>query len=90
MIGSGSEIVCRRCEERIPRNIEKCPHCGASLRKTKGPMAAVVIGVIIFLSSLLSIGDLWPYALFGAVIAGGAGYLLWEKRNRIQLANGPN
>lgn len=90
MFGSGSEIVCRRCEERIPRNVDNCPHCGASLRSTKGPMVAVALGLVIFLSSLLRIGTLWPYAIMGAVLAGGAGYLLWEKRSRIQLAQRPN
>ncbi|QLH82001.1 hypothetical protein [Halosimplex pelagicum] len=86
MINNGSEIVCRRCEEDIPRNADRCPHCGASIRGVWGAVIAVAFGLLLLVGSLFEIGSLWPYALFGALAASGGGYLLWNRQQRIQAA----
>jgi len=78
-------IVCRRCEEVIPVGVKDCPHCGKR-RQGRGPWIAISIGAILFLPSLLRIGDLWLFAVLGIVLIGIGGFLVRGERERKRQA----
>lgn len=80
------EIVCRRCQESIPLEEDNCPHCGASVRNRGRMYAAVVLGLLIAGTSLFQIGTLWFFGLIGLALAAVGGYLLYDRRQRIQQA----
>lgn len=84
MSSGETQIVCRRCRETIPADGDNCPHCGASIRGTLGPIAAVVFGLVIAGSSVL--GQLWFFAAIGLAIAAIGGYLIYDKRSRLAEA----
>lgn len=87
MSGDSSRIVCRRCEEAIPTEVQKCPHCGESIRSTRKPLIALLVGAGMVLASLLSIGDLWFFGVIGLLVVVGSGYFLYERRQRINRAS---
>jgi len=86
MSAGDQQIICRRCGETISRNVDSCPHCGASIRSRRGPIVTLVIGLLIAGSTLVRLGELWPYALIGLVVAFGGGYFLYDRRRRIRDA----
>jgi len=86
MSGGEQEIVCRRCQERIPAEGENCPECGASIRSNTAPVAAVGIGVLLLIAAGFNVSELWFFGLLGLVIAGVGGYLLYDKRRRLREA----
>ena len=85
MLGDGSEIVCRRCNETIQRDAGNCPHCGAPIRGTTVPLVVAIFGGIVALASLATLQI--EYFLFGLLVAAIPAYILWEKRSRVQKAS---
>lgn len=85
MSKSEQEIVCRKCHEEVPMSSE-CPYCGTSVRSDRTMIAAILVGVVIVGASLFNIGELLFFAVIGVVIIAAAGYLLYEKRQRIEEA----
>lgn len=88
MSGDESLIVCRRCRETIRVEDEKCPNCGTSIRSTGYLVAGLGLGLVLAAASLTNLGDLAFFGAVGLVIAGVTGYLLYEKRQRMQRAAG--
>jgi len=83
-------IVCRRCGETVRMDTGSCPHCGASVRSRVGPIAALIVGLVIMGSSALDIGTLWAFGLVGFVVAFGGAYFLYDRRRRIKRASSPS
>ena len=84
MSGSSQTIECRRCREYIPTESGSCPECGASIRDSTKLVGVVLFGAILVIASLIDIAGLWFFGAIGLVLAVISGYLLWDKRNRLQ------
>jgi|GEM_PF-2102751 len=82
----GTEIVCRRCQETISVEEGDCPHCGASVRNSRTLLAVAVFGVLVTGTSLFRISELWFFGVFGVAIVAVSGYLLYDRRQRIDQA----
>lgn len=80
------QIICRRCNEAISRDVDSCPHCGADIRRRRGPIAAIVIGLLIAGATVFDIGELWPYTALGLIVAFGGAYFLYDQWHRIRDA----
>lgn len=81
MSATERQIECRKCRETVPLDVDNCPNCGTSIRSLVGPIAAIVLGLIVVAASF---GSLWFYALIGvALIAVGAG-LIYDRQRRIR------
>lgn len=79
-------IICRRCHEAIPTENGSCPHCGAGIRSTVAFGSAVMFGVLLIGATIFSPGTLYAFGILGLLVAASAGYLLYDKRQRIQRA----
>lgn len=86
MSADDKRIICRRCGENVSMTVGNCPQCGAEIRGRRGPLGALVIGLIIVVASVLDLGQLWVFGLLGLLLAFGGGYFLYDRRNRIQEA----
>lgn len=86
MSGRGERIVCRNCKETIAVEDEHCPHCGTSIRSNLAYIVAIAFGLVLAGSALFSPGNLLAYGVLGLLLAVGAGYVLYEKRQRIERA----
>lgn len=64
-----------------------CPHCGATIRG-QAYWVAVVFGVLLMGATVLNPSQLLAFGVLGLLLAGGAGYLIYEQRQRIQQARG--
>jgi len=84
---SNNLIVCRGCGETIPVADGNCSHCGQSIRGNTPYAVAVVIGVLLVAAAALNLQDLLAFGVIGFLIAAGAGYVLYEKRQRIKEAS---
>lgn len=80
-------IVCRRCKERIPAAAGNCPKCGASIRKTRTLVAAAAFGLVIAVASVFNPAGALFFGLVGLALVGIGGYLLYDKRRRINEAS---
>lgn len=80
-------IICRRCHEAIPTEEGSCPHCGAGIRSTVAFGSAVVFGLLLIGASLLNLESLLAFGILGLLVAVGSGYLLYDKRQRVQRAS---
>ena len=85
MSAQGQRIICRNCKETIATDSGNCPHCGTSVRGDLPYLAGVVLGIVILVAGL--IGALYTFSVVGVLIALGAGYVLYEKRQRVQRAS---
>lgn len=85
MSKSEQEIVCRNCHEDVPVDRE-CPYCGTSVRSDRPLIAAIVVGVLMVGASLFDLGQLVFFLVIGLAVIGAAGYLLYDKRKRIDEA----
>lgn len=85
MSRSERQIVCRGCGEEVPAN-DNCPYCGESTRNDRTLYAAMAVGLVILGASLLDISGLIFFAAIGLVITAMAGYMLYDKRKRIDEA----
>lgn len=83
MSSEESTIVCRRCNETFRVEDENCPNCGKAVRSTAYLAGGFVLGVVIAVASLFDPGQLAFFGVFGLAIAVTTGYLLYNKRNRI-------
>jgi hypothetical protein len=88
MAAGDQQIICRRCGETISQSVDSCPHCGAEIRSRKGPLAALIVGLVIALPTVIDFGELWPYTAIGLIIAFGGAYFLYDRRRRIRDAGG--
>ncbi|MFB6119955.1 MAG: hypothetical protein ABEJ68_02425 [Halobacteriaceae archaeon] len=86
MSSDGSSIVCRRCGETIPLEAGSCPHCGKDIRNITGPAVAIVLGLILVGSAILGGSQLYVFGAVGLVMAASGGYILYDRRQRIQEA----
>jgi len=83
-MGAESEsIVCRRCDEVYSIEADSCPHCGRS-QTGRGYWIAAGVGLVIAVTSVVS--GLWFFGLVGLLLTAGAGYFLYDKRERKQEA----
>lgn len=87
MLSQGQLIICRRCSETVPLEEESCPHCGTSIRGNLAYIAAIILGFAFLGTSLLNPGRLLVFGLLGLLIGVGAGYLFYNKRQRISEAS---
>lgn len=87
MSSEGQLIVCRRCNETIPLEEDSCPHCGTTIRGNGPYIGAMLFGIVLVGASLLRLGELLAFTLLGALIVAIAGYLFYNKRQRIQKAS---
>lgn len=87
MSGRGEQIICRNCKETIAVEDQHCPHCGKSIRSDRAYLIAILLGVLLIIATLFSPGDLLAFGILGVVLVAGAGYLLYEKRQRIDQAS---
>lgn len=88
---SGKQITCRGCNESIPADTDNCPHCGTSVRGTRGAILAIVIGAVLIVASLAHVVvngevNLLPYGFLGVIAAAIGGYIIYERRQRISEA----
>lgn len=86
MSGGDKIIVCRRCDEVISTELDGCPHCGASIQGRKIPLGALIVGLVLMGASAMSINQLLPYFVLGAIIAFGGAYFLWDRYKRRSAA----
>lgn len=86
--GEQTKMACRRCGEPIPVQSENCPHCGTSTRGRNGPIIAFVAGIVMAAASLFNLGDLLFFGVIGVIMAAFAGYLLYDRRERIREVAG--
>lgn len=86
MSSDEDRIICRRCGENVSMTVGACPRCGAEIRGRRGPIGALVLGLVIMISSLLEFGQLWVFGLLGLLLAFGGGYFIWDQRRRIREA----
>lgn len=86
MSGSGKQIVCRKCKTTISTEAGSCPQCGTSIRNDIAYFAGIALGVIMMGATLFAPSDLLVFGVVGLLIAAGSGYLVYEKRKRIQQA----
>lgn len=86
MSEEGSSIVCRRCGEVIPLDAGSCPHCGQEIRGTAGPVGGVVLGVLLVIAAIFGGSRLYVFGALGLLLGAASGYLLYDKRRRIQEA----
>lgn len=87
IMANDSLIVCRRCGETISRDAGNCPHCGQSIRGTMPYVVVALFGLLIAGASLLDLGQLLAYGVVGLLVAVGAGYVVYEQRQRIKEAS---
>ena len=87
MSQEGSSIVCRRCGETIPLEAGSCPHCGKDIRNVTGPAVAIVLGLILVGSAVIGGSSLYFFGAIGLVMAASGGYILYDRRQRIQEAS---
>jgi len=87
MSSEGQLIVCRRCNETIPLEESSCPHCGTTVRGNGPYIGAILFGLVLVAASLFSLGELLSFAVLGVSIVAIAGYLFYNKRQRIQQAS---
>lgn len=85
MSRSERRIVCRGCGEEVPAS-DNCPYCGESTRSDRTLYAVIAVGVVIVGASLLDIGNLLFFAAIGVALVAMAGYMLYDKRKRIDEA----
>lgn len=76
-------IECRQCENVFPLSDENCPKCGTSVRGWKAPAAALVLGIVVVVSSLINITQLWFFLLVGLALIGVGAVVLQERRQLI-------
>jgi len=81
-----SSIVCRQCGEVIPLDAGHCPHCGQSIRGLLWPSIGIVLGLAVVVATLVNPSDLLIFGLLGTVVAATSGYLIYDRRQRIQRA----
>ena len=86
MSQDGSSIVCRRCGETIPLEGGSCPHCGKDIRKITGPAIAIFLGALLVGSAILGGSSLYVFGAVGLVMAASGGYILYDRRTRMQEA----
>lgn len=79
-------IICRRCGENVSMTVGSCPRCGAEIRGRRGPLMALIIGLLIVASSLLRFEQLLVFGVLGLILAFGGGYFIWDQRRRIRRA----
>lgn len=80
-------IVCRRCREEIPVGGGNCPHCGESIRSKWSLVAVLLFGLVLMVVSLFALSELLFFGVIGLLSAAVAGYLLSDRRTRIQEAS---
>lgn len=83
-------IVCRRCRETVPATGGNCPHCGASIRGNWGLVGVLLVGLVLVVTAVLAPAKLLFFGGIGLLAVGIAGYLLYDKRNRIRAASEGN
>lgn len=88
MSAKGQQIVCRKCNETISTDGGHCPRCGTSIRNNAAYLVGVLLGVVLVGAAVFAPGSLLIYGVLGAVVALSSGYLLYEKRQRIEQASG--
>lgn len=84
----GQQIVCRKCNETISTDVGHCPQCGTSIRTNAAYIVGVLIGIVLVGAAAFAPGSLLIYGVIGALVALSSGYLLYEKRQRIEQATG--
>lgn len=86
MSNSEQGIVCRRCREVVPVTGGNCPHCGASIRRNWPLVAVLLVGLVLVVTSLFAPSELLFFGGLGLLGVAIAGYLLYDKRKRIEEA----
>lgn len=87
MSAEGQLIVCRRCNEAISLEQGSCPHCGTTIRGTVTYVVAILFGVVLAAASLFNVAELLAFGVLGVFVAATAGYMFYNKRQRIRKAS---
>ncbi|WP_436927526.1 hypothetical protein [Halosimplex amylolyticum] len=86
MSEQGSSIVCRRCDETFPSDLDNCPHCGKSQWGTLGPIVGVALGAVLAIGAIIAGQQAYAFGVVGIAIAGIGSYILYDRRQRLQQA----
>ena len=78
-------IICRQCGETISKDVGSCPHCGAEIRGKRGPIAAIVVALVIIIPTITQLESLWPFTALGVILGFGGVYFLYDQWRRIQV-----
>lgn len=90
MSTSDTQIVCRNCKETIGTETGSCPQCGTEIRGNLPYAVGIGVGLLLIVAAILRPGDLLAFGVLGAVVAAGAGFFLYDKRQRIEQATERN
>lgn len=86
MTNGDRAMVCRRCHEEIPVAAGNCPHCGVSIRSRVPLVVVLLFGLVLMVTSLFALSKLLFFGGLGLLLATIAGYLLYDRRKRIEEA----
>jgi hypothetical protein len=86
MSGNEKRIICRHCRETISVEAGNCPHCGTSIRGNLGPAAGILVGLLLVAAAALNLSELLVFGLVGLALVAVGGYILYDKRQRINEA----
>lgn len=87
MSAEGQQIRCRKCNETVSTEAGNCPQCGTAIRNDAAYVFGILLGLVIVAAAAFAPGSILAYGVLGGLVALGSGYLLYEKRQRIQQAS---
>lgn len=87
MSDEGQLIICRKCKETIVMDEGTCHHCGTNVRGDIPYIAAILFGLSLVVITPFNPSELLFFGIFGLIVVILAGYLFYEKRQRIKMAN---
>lgn len=84
MSNDSEEIICRQCNETFRLAEGDCPKCGTNVRDERKLGAVVVAGLVVV--ALAVYAQQYVLTAVALLFTGAIGYLIYEKRNRIERA----
>lgn len=84
MSSDSEEIVCRQCNETFPVEQGDCPTCGTDVRNERNLGIVVALGVVV--AALAVYAQQWVLTVIAVLFAAAIGYLIYDKRTRIERA----
>lgn len=84
MGNDSEEIICRQCNETFEVEKGECPTCGTEVRNDLPLMAIVAVGLAVTVLAVYA--QQFVLTAIVALFTAAIGYLIYEKRNRIERA----